>query len=274
VNEPVPLILEDAPRIAAFTRVACPYDLLTTTSVERSIFADPGPQIVLGLYDGGLDAIGAAVMRGPVGFVKFLAVHPSVQRSGVGTELLEHLEAFCLDKGATEIHVGTSAPYYVIPGVDVRATEGVCFLETRGYHKIGDAVNLGVRLADLPDPPFPCHTATDEDLERLLPWVKEAHPNWIDELTRAVHLGTCVVYRDLGFACFDVNREGWFGPIATIASERAKGVGAATLLAALSAMRFRGHERAEIAWATALPFYMKTIGSRISRVFWMYRKKL
>jgi hypothetical protein len=39
-------------------------------------------------------------------------------------------------------------------------------------------------------------------------------------------------------------------------------------------MRDRGHERADIAWATALPFYVKTVGARISRVFWNYRKKL
>ena len=45
-------------------------------------------------------------------------------------------------------------------------------------------------------------------------------------------------------------------------------------LAALHMMRARGYEHADIAWATAFPFYVKTVGARINRVFWWYRKKL
>src|SRR5687768_9704593 len=55
--QPVAVTVEAAPQIAAFTRVACPYDLLTTGSVERSIFAEPDPQVVLAVYDGGLDTV-------------------------------------------------------------------------------------------------------------------------------------------------------------------------------------------------------------------------
>lgn len=272
--ETVVLGSDDAAEIAAFTRVACPYDLLSTTTVRRSVFADPDPQVVLASYDGGLDAVGAGVVRGGRGFVKFLAIHPASTRRGVGSAVLEHIEAFCRERGADTVEVGNSAPYYVVPGVDVRATEAACFFESRGYERYGEAVNLGVRLVDLPTAPLECSLAGPGDLERLRPWVERHHPNWIDELGRGVALQSCVVHQDLGFACVDVNREGWFGPTATRPDARGRGVGTSMLIAALELLRARGHERAEIAWAAALPFYTKAVGARVSRVFWWYRKTL
>ena len=60
-----------------------------------------------------------------------------------------------------------------------------------------------------------CHVADASDLEAIMPWLRESYPNWIAEVTRGVELGTCIVHDDLGFACYDVNRAGWFGPMAT-----------------------------------------------------------
>jgi len=270
--DPVELDESAAPQIAAFTRVACAYDLLSTTSVQRSIFADPDRQLVLGLYDGGLDAVAVAVLRGERAWVKFLAVHPRVRRQGVGSAMLERLESFCRDNGASAVEIGTSAPYYVSPGVDVRYSEAVCFYEALGYKRYFEAVDLSLRLAGLPEPRLETHIATKDDLDRLLVWVSKYHPNWIDELTRGVELESCVVHGDIGFACVDVNREGFFGPTATHPDARGTGVGTATLLGALHLLRSRGHEHAAISWADALPFYVKN-GARISRVYWWYRKE-
>jgi mycothiol synthase len=255
-------------------RTKTEYDLLSSASVERSIFADPDPQAVLGVYDGGLEAVGAAVVRGERGFVKFLAVHPRERRRGIGSALLQRLEGFCAEHGAASVDIGTSAPYYVVPGVDVRTTELVCLLEDAGYQRCGEAVNLSVRLHALPGPPDGIRIAGPDDLEALRPWVAQTYPAWIDELERGVAARTCVVVGDVGFACFDVNRDGWFGPIATHPDVQGRGRGRATLLGALDLMRRRGHERAEIAWAAALGFYLKTVGARVSRVFWWYRKDL
>jgi GNAT superfamily N-acetyltransferase len=274
VNEPVVIGEQDAAQIAAFTRVAMPYDLLSTTSVRRSIFADTDPQCVVAVYDGGLDGVAVAVVRGPIAWVKLLAVHPSARRAGVGTALLGKLETFCRDAGAKTLAVGNCAPYYVVPGVDARSTDASCFFEARGFNRTGEAVNLGVRLVDLAEPKLPCRVADADHLERLRPWVGKFHPHWINELERGVALQSCLVHRDLGFACIDVNREGWFGPTATHPDARGQGIGTATLLAALRLMRDRGHEHAEIAWAEALPFYSKAVGARVSRVFWWYGKAL
>ena len=273
--EPVSVGIEAASQIAAFTRVACPYDLLSTVSVERSIFDEPDPSITVAHFDPGLEAVGSAVVRGELGFVKLLAVHPRSRLRGLGSQLLGRLEDFCREHGATSVSLGPSAPFYVVPGIDVRYTEALTFAHARGYMRTGDAVNQGVRLVDLADPELPCHVADDADLERIMPWLREHYPNWIAEVTRGVDLRTCIVHDDLGFACYDVNRAGWFGPMATRPDVRSKrGVGSATLLAALHKMRAAGYEHCEIAWSGAVLFYLKVVGARISRVFWTYTKRL
>lgn len=274
MNEPVALNAQDAPRIAAFTRVACPYDLLTTSSLERSVFADPDPQIVIAFDDGGLHGVGAAVVRGDRGWVKFLAVHPRSRRRGLGSALLDHLEAFCRMTGANTIEVGTSAPYYIVPGVDVRSMEAITLLHARGYERCGDAVNLTIGLRELSEPRLPVRVAEPADTTAIMRWVQTSFPQWVDEFERGARAGRCIVHDDLGFACYDVNRDGWFGPTATKPGHGRAGIGSSTLLGALRAMRERGHERADIAWAAALDFYAKAAGARVGRVFWWYRKAL
>ncbi len=274
--EPTQLSVTDASQIAAFTRVACPFDLLSTGSVERSIFHEPDdPLFVVGTYDGGLEAVAAAVVRGERAWVKFLAVHPRLRLRGIGSDLLTRLEAFARAEGAKTIEVGNSAPFFVVPGVDVRATEAICFFQSRGYARTGDAVNQSASLVGLPDPQLECVTATPAHLMAMMPWIKEHYPFWIQEVTRAVELGTCVVHEELGFACYDVLRDGWFGPMATRPDLRGKrSVGTSTLLSALHHMRARGYDRADIVWSGPLLFYLKTVNARISRVFWWFRKEL
>lgn len=272
----IQLTTADAPLIAALTSVACPFDLLSTASVERSIFYEPDdPQLVLGVYDGGLDAVAACVVRGERAWVKFLVVHPRVRLKGLGTDLLGRLEDFARENGATSMEVGNSAPFFVVPGVDPRSTETVCFFQSRGYARAGDAVNQRVPLNTLHEPELDCVTAERSELDAIMPWVKQHYPYWIAEVTRAVDLGTCVVHEDLGFACYDVLRDAWFGPMATRPDLRGKqGVGTSTLLTALHRMRARGYEHADIVWSGPLLFYLKTVGARVSRVFWWFRKTL
>lgn len=276
MNEPVQLTPADAGQIAAFTRVACPFDLLSTGSVERSLFYEPDdPLLVLGVFDPGLDAVAGGVVRGKQAWVKFLAVHPRVRLHGIGAALLGRIEDFARTNGASTIHVGNSAPFFVVPGVDPRSTEAVCFFQSKGYSRSGDAVNQSVSLTSLPEPELACRTAGSEELDAMMPWVREHYAYWIPELTRAVELGTCVVHENLGFACYDVQRDGWFGPMATRPDLRGKrGVGTSTLLTALHRMKTRGYEHADIVWSGPLLFYLKTVGARVNRVFWWYTKQL
>jgi GNAT superfamily N-acetyltransferase len=273
MDEPVRVGVEVASQIAAFTRVACPYDPLSTGSVERGLFHEPSdPHVTFAAYGSGLEGVASGVVRGNRGWVKFLAVHPRSQHRGLGTRLLRQVEAYCREHGAHSIEVGNSAPYFVSPGVDVRVTEAVCFFQQRGYRRAGDAVNQSVRLSYLPEPILETHVATTADLARIMPWLTEHYPQWIAEVSRAVELGTCVVHSDLGFACYDVNRDGWFGPMATRPDVGTKGVGTATLLAVLHRMRAKGYEQVDIVWSGPLLFYLKAVNARINRVFWWFRK--
>ncbi len=263
-----------APALAAFTRVAGEFDMLTTTTVRRAIFSDPDPQIVVGVYNGALEAVGVAVVRDDRGWIKFLAVHPRCRRQGIASGLLQSLETFCQSEGARSIEMGACAPYYVMPGIDVRYTEAICFFEAAGFERRGEAVNLSCSLRDVPEPDRGVRPAEEADLDGLRSWVTDAHPNWLNEMERAVRLGTCIVHEQTAFACYDVNREGWVGPMATHPRERGGGYGRAVLLGALHELRNRGHERAEVAWAQEIAFYVRAVGARINRVFWWYRKAL
>jgi GNAT superfamily N-acetyltransferase len=260
---------DHAREIAAFTRIACEFDPLSLRAVERAIFDDPASQLVCGVYDGGLEGVGVAVVRDGTGYVKLLAVHPRARRRGLGSALLGSAVGFCRDHGAAVVLAGVCAPWYVVPGVDVRATEAVCMLEADGWEHCGEAVNMSVALRGLPEPQLPIRTAED-----VPSWVAEQYPQWLAEVSLAVTSGTCIAAGDDGFACYDVLREGWLGPMATRIDGQRRGIGTATLLGALHAMRERGYERADIAWVGPVAFYTRTVGARISRVFWWYRKPL
>src|SRR5947208_2666944 len=98
---------DEAALIAEFTRTASPLDVLSARTVRRTFFGDPDPSITLRL---GHAALGAAVVRGNRGYIKFLAVQPESRRDGLGSALLAALEQFCREHGAITVEAGGSAP--------------------------------------------------------------------------------------------------------------------------------------------------------------------
>ena len=143
-------------------------------------------------------------------------------------------------------------------------------------------MNQGVRLTDLPDPELPCHVADDSDLERIMPWLSESYPNWIAEVTRSVSSGrasSTTTWASPATTSTGPGGSARWRHVPTCAAEdrglrETRGVGTATLLAALRNMRALGYEHCEIAWSGAVLFYLKVVGARISRVFWTYTKEL
>jgi GNAT superfamily N-acetyltransferase len=272
--EPVELGSDSAAEIAAFTRQACEYDPLSATSVQRSIFEDTRPQVVLCIAGEAMDAVGVGVVQGETGHVKLLAVHPRSRRRGIGAALLERIERFCADHGAKTMSVGHLAPWFVVPGVDVRYSEMILLMHARGYRRYAESVNQSVALRNLPEPPLPVRVASHTDHEAIKAWLAQEHPNWLNEVERGFRLGNLIVHEDRGFAAYDVNREGWFGPMATRGGPGGERVGTSTLLGALHAMGRLGHEHADIVWVGPIVFYAKAVGARINRVFWSYTKSL
>lgn len=97
---------------------------------------------------------------------------------------------------------------------------------------------------------------------------KHFSQGWVSECGLALSFlpGRCfAAVRDgkpVGFACYDTTAKGFFGPIGVAETERGKGVGAALLIACLSAMREEGYGYAVIGWCDeAEAFYRKTVGA-------------
>jgi len=88
--------------------------------------------------------------------------------------------------------------------------------------------------------------------------------------------GTLLLARDdagiAGFCAWNVNRRGLLGPIASRPDLVGSGTGRPLLLGALHRIRASGESKTEIAWVGPIRPYA-AIGGRITRVFFVYRKR-
>lgn len=81
------------------------------------------------------------------GWVNVIFVAPEVRRQGVGTQLLDHIEAQLVERGATNITLGAYSPSYFFAGVDpVNYPEAVAFFEGRGYQAGDEHFSMGRNL--------------------------------------------------------------------------------------------------------------------------------
>lgn len=204
------------------------------------------------------------------------------------------MEAQLGERGATEVVLGANPPVYLWPGIDVRYTAMTCLADAAGYERYRDAVDMAVdvRAVDL-------DVSGDErrlaqagvavrraarpeaglvvDWLRAGPWGQSA---WPDEAASALarqpagcHVA-CRAGDYVGFACHGSVRSGWFGPMGTLPSERRLGIGAVLLKRCLADMRRSGLRTARIGWTGPVRFYARTVGARVERVYWLYRKTL
>lgn len=65
----------------------------------------------------------------------------------------------------------------------------------------------------------------------------------------------------LGFACFDVDVKGMFGPIGVREDQRNRGIGKGLLLACLHAMAADKYAYAIIGWVGPVEFYVDAVGA-------------
>jgi mycothiol synthase len=264
--------------------------LLAASPERHAVVAESDEEIVGVCYG----SIGRPVAEGPRGHVDLLAVTPASSGRGGGRRLLGAMEAQLKERGATEVILGANPPVYLWPGIDVRYTAMTCLADSAGYERYRDAVDMAVdlRAVDL-------DAGIDErrlaragvtvrraaqaegglvvDWLRAGPWGQSA---WPDETASALarQPARChIACRDgayVGFACHGGVRSGWFGPMGTLPPERRLGVGAVLLKRCLADMRGSGLPTARIGWVGPVRFYARTVGARIERVYWLYRKTL
>jgi len=76
--------------------------------------------------------LACAVQDGALGWVSAIAVHPSVQRQGVGSELLTRAESWLKERGCKRIRIGGNLRPF-LPGLPYAMRNNVKFFEKQGY---------------------------------------------------------------------------------------------------------------------------------------------
>ncbi len=289
-------VLGDLPAIQAVCAIALDLEpdagdlprVLQASPERLAVLAESGEEIVGVCYG----SIGRPVGDGRGGHVELLAVAPGASGRGIGRELLGDMEARLRERGATELILGANPPVYLWPGIDVRYTTMICLAAAAGYERYREAVDMAVDLQAvelgvgdeerrLARAGVTVRRAARTEASLVVDWLRAGpwgQSTWPDEAASALArepVSCHVAVRDgayVGFACYGSVRSGWFGPMGTLPSERRLGVGSVLLKRCLADMRGSGLPTARIGWVGPVRFYARTLGARIERVYWLYRK--
>ncbi len=259
---------------------ALPRERLTADELLAGCFDDPGVVLALPDGSGAVSAVTRSFGDYVTGWIRLIAVAPDARRHGRGRALLAAAEDWAYAHGASEMHLGESAPFYFWPGVPGDAMEMLCLAEAARYDAVGGEINMSIPTtfrAPVPDGMVLRRVVDEADSDAVVAFTGERWPWWIDELRRGMEQGGCHAAFDehdravLGFACHSVNRAGWVGPMGTEVECRGRGVGHALLGALCIDLMTANFRDAEIAWVGPVRFYAKA-GARVSRMFRLYRK--
>lgn len=237
-------------------------------------------------------------------WIGLFATHPDHRNRGHAARLFDTLRAGWGSE-IEQIDVLAIPGNYFTPGLDPRYTSGLCFLESRGFARVKDCVNLTCRLSHdfdtradeerLAGEGVVIRRATAEDASLLdaffaaqfgADWRYEAQLA-LERDPPALHLAvagatagaepqdTCGS-RLIAFSAHSTqNREwGFFGPMGTTPAARGRGIGRVLLLRCLNDLRAAGHQAAVIPWVGPIAFYHRAAACDVERVFWHYRLRL
>jgi GNAT superfamily N-acetyltransferase len=255
-------------------------DAPSRAELERTLFVREPRVTVVGDPDRGVVATVAGTTAAGTadrGFVRLLVVAPDQRGHGLGRELLRIAEDDVRARGLGSITTGADAPHYLWPGVESSEVALLCLLERAKYARTETNFNMDVDLAALPPDPGGWSVATAAERAELEAWAERHWGFWTAEMVRALDRDTLVLARDadgIAAVCaYDVNRDGWIGPVAVRPDLMGRGVGVAPLLGALHRLRATGRTRAEVGWVGPIVPYAR-VGATVGRVFFVHRKEL
>ncbi|HEY0482195.1 MAG TPA: GNAT family N-acetyltransferase [Kofleriaceae bacterium] len=274
----------------AVLAAACAFDRAAEVAGEKLFGAGPRgePQALGAWLDDAL--VGVASVAG--NRIRVLAVAPEARRRGVGGALLAEGEAAARTAGETSLRTVDQPGNYLAPGIDVRNTDAIDWLERRGWRRLPEArLNVLIDVRDNPRVSADRAAALAAAAAGRGYEVRRARPDetalpdavaaefggaWPFELARALGheppgVGVHVAIRDgayCAFAAHDGNNRGlgWFGPTGTWPAHRGRGLGEALLVACLVDVAAH-HARCEVAWIGPRPFYDKVAGIAAERRF-------
>jgi len=223
----------------------------------------------------------------PSAAVTVVAVDEQHRGAGIGRALLDALETRARERGATALWSGGGQPRFWWPGIDDTRDDLLAFFGDAGYELADVAPNMDVDLtrADLAERPM----GGGIRIHRLQPGDHEAFFAWMDQewadpwggeaqgtLVRSP-VSCHVALLDgefVGFAAYDTNRRGWFGPMGATPRVRGSGLGAELLRRCLRDYVEQGLNSCEIGWIGPAEFYAKTVGAVLGRRFLRLRKTI
>lgn len=300
----------DLPAAAALLCVALPYDLCAVVAEEKLFAGNHRRQAHnIGAFSEAGELLGVLPLAGR--WIKLLAVHPSVQRQGIGTRLIREARTQLQATSPTaKLRVGDHPGNYLSPGVDERYGEGRAFFKARGFADMGQGLNLRAPVRDNPlvtmdrlaqqiqtaaRAGYVIRRATPADVAPLLTMVSQSFaPVWSYEVARAlgpalgqeaatnatelpegpaVHVALDQSGAVVAFAAHDGNNRGlgWFGPMGTLESHRGHGLGEVLLLACLLDVQDRP-DGGVIAWVGPVDFYKRASGAVPDRRFVVFEE--
>ena len=258
--------------------------------LQKRIFGDPDYQLEHGFFlrEGGKTVgVMIGVLRRNEGWIKLFAVDKAHRRLGFGSMMLAEIEDLFDAAGAEQIHVLNSSPYYLMPGLDVRYTGALCFLQSRSYTLDRYVHNMEVDLtaddfdtaqteSKLTRRGIKCRRLKREEEQEFRAWMQLTwSAGWTTEACHSLKNTPVTTFIAVdadknfcGFASYDVTMfRGGFGP--TGVSERIRGLGLGKILffRCLRDMKDRGYRRSEIGWVGPISFYAHTAGARICATF-------
>jgi ribosomal protein S18 acetylase RimI-like enzyme len=232
--------------------------------------------------------------RGGIGA---LCVHPTFQRQGIGSALLQRTEAFL--RAADVVPNFLYFPHHFMPGVPAEFNAALRLLEKRGYRREGEHFDLwrdlqdyelppGVLQAMQANPTVELRPAHEEEQEAVIAFVEREFPGAWHYSTRN-HFERGAAASDfiiaveggkvIGF-CHTADRHtrhllastywhnlmgenyGGLGPIGIAKDERKRGLGLALCAVAVEDLKKRGVTCMGIDWTGLVAFYEK-LGFRV-----------
>lgn len=209
------------------------------------------------------------------GWITFFMVHPSVERQGIGHQLMEHATAYIRGQGAEKVFFSSYAPNYFLPGIDeVRYLKGFEYLKKEGFRRLYSPVAMHRALTDYVYPQevivlkeqrqsegYSFGSVQDGDFPAVIQFAnKHFNPDWGRAIREGVLQGISpsqiLVAKKhnqvVGFAMYggyEQIRER-FGPFGVDESEQGKGLGKILLHETLHVMKQQTIQGAWFLWTS------------------------
>jgi predicted N-acetyltransferase YhbS len=289
-----PLRPDQAEEVFDYWQRAHPLHPLELWMLKERLFGPPpaDPALLLAARGAGHELVGlvAAVnswRTEGIGDVRWLGALPGPDWETVLRRLLDEVTLRLTVKGAREIHLFATPPYYLRPGVDTRETGLITVLQEMGWAHSATYFNMTCALAAWSSPGEGVMFG-DVDGYR----VRRADPGEREALRGLIEREWTVTWRDatmlglghepvgvfvaekggelVGFSAYEVDQcLGSFGPAGVAPAHRGHGLGARLLWGCLDDLQKKGRKECQIGWVGPVAFYHRVCGAVLGPAYWM-----